>query len=825
MANTIISIKSSDVPSATPAPANLANGELALNFADGKLFFKAANGSVLQLNSGDNFATINANGTLVVADSPGDIVTLLPGDNITIVGDAVNDRVTFSANIGPAYDKANAAFNQANASNTFPVGNTSGGTFVNRFFRNGLNFVAGTNVTINVDDYPSENKANITITSTATGVGASVAVTDSAPPTPAANTLWWSSTLGKMFIYYNDGTSSQWVESSPGLVSANGTGSGTVGDSGAHITANAAFDKANAANATADSTYTYAANNVQLIANSAFDKANLSYTFAANNAFLVGNSAYAAANTTWTYTANTVQLIANTAYGAANTTYTYAANNVMLAANSAFAYANGVNTNTFTALATAIAAYGQANTDWTYAANNVQLIANSAYAGANSTYTYAANTVMLAANSAFNRANIANLQPVGNTMANDYYTIGSSRNQLNMIPGGDWISINVNDDATLNTANVIVTANLTGAFTQANLAWDKANVAYTFAANNAFLVGNSAYGAANTTWTYAANNVQLIANSAFAGANSTYTYAANTVQLIANSAYAGANSTYTYAANVVMSAANAAFSQANGANLMPVGNTMANSYYATRATRRRINFVPGTNVTINVDDDPTLNTANVTISASVTGGDPSFAFDRANTANLRPVGNTMSNGYYTIRSTRNQLNLIPGSNITINVDDDPTLNTANVTITSTATGGGGVAVSAVPPASPTANNLWWNSDNGTLYVYYNDGTSSQWVETDGGPGPGTININEREIDFGSSPVYEKRFAISDANVTTNTIVVATQSMKAATGKSSDENEADSLILSAYANNGYVLIYARAIPGPVIGTFIINYYTK
>ena len=32
------------------------------------------------------------------------------------------------------------------------------------------------------------------------------------------------------------------------------------------------------------------------------------------------------------------------------------------------------------------------------------------------------------------------------------------------------------------------------------------------------------------------------------------------------------------------------------------------------------------------------------------------------------------------------------------------------------------------PSNPTDGDLWWNSDNGELKVYYNDGNSSQWVD-------------------------------------------------------------------------------------------------
>jgi len=42
-------------------------------------------------------------------------------------------------------------------------------------------------------------------------------------------------------------------------------------------------------------------------------------------------------------------------------------------------------------------------------------------------------------------------------------------------------------------------------------------------------------------------------------------------------------------------------------------------------------------------------------------------------------------------------------------------------------GGASVTVSDTAPPAPTAGNLWWNSSNGQLYIYYNDGDSSQWV--------------------------------------------------------------------------------------------------
>ena len=45
----------------------------------------------------------------------------------------------------------------------------------------------------------------------ASGGGASVTVSDTAPGSPTSGALWWNSTLGVMFIWYTDPNTSQWV--------------------------------------------------------------------------------------------------------------------------------------------------------------------------------------------------------------------------------------------------------------------------------------------------------------------------------------------------------------------------------------------------------------------------------------------------------------------------------------------------------------------------------------------------------------------------------------------------------------------------------------
>ena len=56
-------------------------------------------------------------------------------------------------------------------------------------------------------------------------------------------------------------------------------------------------------------------------------------------------------------------------------------------------------------------------------------------------------------------------------------------------------------------------------------------------------------------------------------------------------------------------------------------------------------------------------------------------------------------------------------------------------------GGANVTVSSNPPGTASNGDLWWDSDVGELYIYYTDGDSNQWVETSGGSETVTISDN------------------------------------------------------------------------------------
>tara|TARA_R100000482_G_scaffold34926_1_gene11499 strand:- start:627 stop:2372 length:1746 start_codon:yes stop_codon:yes gene_type:complete len=93
------------------------------------------------------------------------------------------------------------------ASGGFDIGISSAGTSITSGPITSLNFIGAGN-TFAVDG----TTVDISI---AGGGGASVEVGTSAPSSPSEGDLWYNSTLGRTFVYYNDGSSAQWVDASP----------------------------------------------------------------------------------------------------------------------------------------------------------------------------------------------------------------------------------------------------------------------------------------------------------------------------------------------------------------------------------------------------------------------------------------------------------------------------------------------------------------------------------------------------------------------------------------------------------------------------------
>ena len=64
-------------------------------------------------------------------------------------------------------------------------------------------------------------------------------------------------------------------------------------------------------------------------------------------------------------------------------------------------------------------------------------------------------------------------------------------------------------------------------------------------------------------------------------------------------------------------------------------------------------------------------------------------------------------------------------------------NTAQWVDTSPSAGGDAlVIISSTPPVNVAPGALWWNDEDGRLFVFYNDGNTAQWVDTSPGGGSG-----------------------------------------------------------------------------------------
>lgn len=112
----------------------------------------------------------------------------------------------------------------------------------------------------------------------------------------------------------------------------------------------------------------------------------------------------------------------------------------------------------------------------------------------------------------------------------------------------------------------------------------------------------------------------------------------------------------------------------------------------------------------------------------------------------------------------------------------------------------------------------WNvkDDSGRTVTTGEPGTDG----TDGSDG--ALTISETEIDFGTIPVYEKVFTVTDASISSTSEIIAVQSGRAATDKEADENSMDFLVCNATPGTGEFTLNVKALPGPVSGKFKINY---
>jgi hypothetical protein len=442
MANTTIAIKKSATVSSIPS--TLEFGELAINYADGKLYYKNVNSSIVEFapsggGESNSFGTVNANSTLIVADTPGDILTLVAGIGIAIEGDAVTDTITISATSTVTTVEVAAAFDKANSANVLAFNTGIGANAFTSATIAGANAAVGAGAnTVGTAAFDKANSANV--------VGSSAF--DKAN---SANVLAYDSGIigSSAFDKANTGN----IVASLAFDKAN-TANVLAYDSG--IIGSSAFDKANTANVLAYDS--------GIIGSSAFDKANSAEVIAiagfnkANDANVLAFNTGIGANA---FTSATIAG-ANTAVGAGANTVGSAAFNKANSANvigsAAFDKANTANVLAYDSGIIGSAAFDKANSANVLAFNTgvgANAFTSATIAGANTAVGAGANTVGLAA---FFRANTAETTAI------------AAFDKANTSGGGIDIST---DNTTDGTFYVTLSSLTTGTATTLNVATTK----------------------------------------------------------------------------------------------------------------------------------------------------------------------------------------------------------------------------------------------------------------------------------------------------------------------------------------------------------------
>ena len=272
MANTTIVLKKSGVPGNVPSV--LANGEISINYADGKLFYRAANGTIQTISgsgggggSTNSFATVNANSSLILATSSTDTLSIVPGNGISIAANTTSKTITInstsSANVfsSNTVNTLSLLANTANIStlnvvNHVVTGNANIASLSvtniyanNYYYANGTPFsgsggggggggnvsssgwTANSVITANSTGYLSSPAnlqfftSNNTLVVTGNVVGGGVNTTSSPTPpaSPTTGDLWYNTSTDVMYRWTFDGTNYYWIDNVSSATASNGS--------------------------------------------------------------------------------------------------------------------------------------------------------------------------------------------------------------------------------------------------------------------------------------------------------------------------------------------------------------------------------------------------------------------------------------------------------------------------------------------------------------------------------------------------------------------------------------------------------------------------
>jgi len=246
-ANTTIQLRKSGVSGNVPASLNY--GELALNYYDGKLYYKNASGTITYISSGqftNSFSTMNVSGSLIFATSNTDTLSFKGANGIGVIANTTSKTITLDGNI--VFSTANAK-TQTYYQNTAPSSPNPNDLWLN----------SNTGVM-----YENFGNTAYPIWAEFGPTGAQSNVTSSTFNSVSANTIYDSGV--ELLLYSN----SIFAQANAAFNAANTSASNTINLAGIELTQN---NSINAASSYANSAFT-AANSAGAYANSAFTKAN-----------------------------------------------------------------------------------------------------------------------------------------------------------------------------------------------------------------------------------------------------------------------------------------------------------------------------------------------------------------------------------------------------------------------------------------------------------------------------------------------------------------------------------------------------------------------
>lgn len=329
MTNTVL-IKRSGTANSVPTAGQLANGEIAINYADGNLFFKDS-GNIVRVLASTQFVSVTGN----IDGGNVNVVGNVTGGNLDVTNDVVSNQLlaanlSLSGNVLSIINSTSNITTTGNVSSNYFIGNGSqltgitvgaGSQILNG--NSNVSVAANSNVTISVagvsnvavfDTTGEYVTGTISATGNITGsyfIGNGSALTgitagtttfsNTAPVSPAVGDVWIQANTAIQYIYFNDNTSNQWAEMEA-YQSFSG-GGGSVTGSNTQIQ----FNDGGSAGASANLTFNSATNTLSTTIITATGNITGSY-FIGNGSQLTGVSgggfAWAIANSNITLSAN-----------------------------------------------------------------------------------------------------------------------------------------------------------------------------------------------------------------------------------------------------------------------------------------------------------------------------------------------------------------------------------------------------------------------------------------------------------------------------------------------------------------------------------------